>query len=300
MKKQPTKPNSSNPVLTIIILSFNVADLLVNCLDAIYKFNFDKFLSGDWELLVSDNGSSDNTIEILRQKNYPGLKILQNGVNLGFAKGNNVAAKMVRGDYVLFLNPDTVVEKESIEFGLDYLRSHSNAGAVSVKLVLGSGRLDNTCHRGFPTPWNSFCFFVGLTKLFPTSRFFAGYILGHLNTNQQSEVDAINGAYFMMPKDLGKRLDWFDEDFFWKGEDLDLCYRIKEVGYKIMYLPQVKVWHYKGSSKGHKRGSKTLQARFMVMRLFYDKHYKNKYPTWLREFVFLGIRMRELVANFGI
>lgn len=300
MNKPPIKDKSASVELTIIILSYNVSEQLVNCLESIYSFDKDKLAAGEWELLVPDNGSTDNTITVLKEKNYPGLKILENKENLGFSAGNNVAAKQARGKYVLFLNPDTVVEKDSIGYCLNYLQQHPNIGAATVEVLLGNGKLDMTAHRGFPTPWNSFCYFSGLTKIFPTVKLFSGYSLGYLDLKTDHEVDAINGAFFMMPTTLGKELHWFDEDFFWKGEDLDLCYRIKEKGYKIMYLPKKKIIHFKGSSHGHRRGSKTLQARFNVMRLFYDKHYKDKYPGIVKEFVFAGIKLKEFLAGFGM
>lgn len=288
--------------LSIIIVSYNSQKELPVCLDSIYKFNGEKIKSGLWEILIVDNTSTDGTDAWLRQagENYPRLEIYLSKENLGFGAGNNLGVTESSGQFVLFLNPDTVVEKRSIEFPLRFLSLHPDVGAVTAKTVLGNGQLDATCHRGFPTPWNAFCYFSGLTKLFPHTRLFAGYTLGYLDPNKPHEVDSINGAFFLMPRSLGEKLKWFDEYFFWKGEDLDLCYRIKQLGYKIMYFPQVKVWHFKGSSKGHQPGSRTLSARFEVMRLFYDKHYKSRYPLIVRALVLTGIKLREIMASFGL
>lgn len=294
MKKQPEVE------LSIIILSYNVADLLINCLESIYRFDKTKLEKGDWEIIIPDNNSSDNSISILRQKNYSRLRIIENKNNLGFSAGNNVAAKQASGKYILFLNPDTVIEQGAINYCLSYLKANPEVGAATVEIMLGDGKYDMTAHRGFPTPWNSFCFFSGLSKLLPHSKLFSGYTLGNLDLKKEHEVEAINGAFFMMPTELGRELNWFDEDFFWKGEDLDFCYRIKESGYKVMYLPKRKIIHYKGSSKGHLRGSKTLEARFDVMRLFYSKHYQKKYPWFIKQLVFFGIDIRETLAGLGI
>ena len=280
MKKQQKR-------LSIVILTYNVESVIKPCLESVFGQ-----LEKDWEVIVVDNNSSDRTLEIV--SGFP-VKIIKNNENLGFAGGNNLAVKQAGGKYILFLNPDTIVEKGAIKYCLDYLENYPNVGAATVKVVLGSGKLDYSCHRGFPTPWNSLTYFSGLAALFSKSKLFAGYTMGYKNFNEVHEVDAINGAFFMMPKDLGDRLNWFDTDFFWNGEDLDFCFRIKQAGYKIMYLPGKKIIHYKGSSGGHKKGSKTFYSRFDVMKLFYDKHYKYVYPKIIRFLVFLGIDLRKAI-----
>ena len=295
MNRRPKKTE-----LTIIILTYNSAKEIGACLDSIYKYYSTKIKSRDWELVVVDNASQDQTLKVVRGKIYPEIRIRENKKNLGFAAANNLAARKAGGEYLLFLNPDTVVESNSISLPLEYLRAHPDVGALTVKILLGNGILDSTCHRGFPTPWNALCYFSGLTKLFPKSRLFAGYVLGHLDLDTPHEVDAINGAYFMLSKKLGGMLGWFDEEFYWKGEDLDLCFRIKERGYKIMYLPQARIHHFKGSSQGHRLGSRTLEARFAVMKLFYDKHYRQRYPGIVRLLVMTGISLRKGLVYLGI
>ncbi|MCL4389942.1 MAG: glycosyltransferase family 2 protein [Patescibacteria group bacterium] len=278
--------------LSVIILNFNTRELLRGCLASLPT-------NSDYEIVVVDNASTDGSMAMVKA-GFPMVTLIANKINLGFGPANNAAAKKAKGDYVVFLNADMKLEKETLSFPLDYISSHPDVGAVTAKTVLGDGSLDATCHRGFPTPWSAFCYFSGLAKIFPHSRLFAGYTMGYLDPDTAHEVEAINGAYFMMPRILGNRLDWFDKDFFWKGEDLDLCYRIRQAGYKIMYLPQVKIWHFKGSSGGHRPGSKTLKARFEVMRIFYRKHYTNKYPHWVKTLVFLGIDLREFLANLSL
>lgn len=292
MKRQSQPKNLE---LSVIVLSYNVKDRLVACLDSIYK-NFDP----SYEVIVVDNNSSDGSVEAVKKGKYPGLQVLETGSNLGFAGGNNFGVKKARGKYVLFLNPDTVVEQNSVQIALDYLKNNQDTGAVTVKVELPDGSLDYSCHRGFPTPWNAFCYFSGLTRIFPKTKLFSGYTLGYLDFHCEHEVDAITGAYFMLPRELGNMLAWFDTDFFWNGEDLDFCFRIKKLGYKIMYLPQAKIVHYKGSSGGHQRGSKTFNVRFDVMKLFFEKHYKNKYPSWFKSLVLFGIQGRKLLAYFDL
>ena len=290
MKKQ-----QKNLELSIIILTYNVEQVIKACLDSVFAC-----LKNDWEVIVIDNNSTDKTVEMLKSQasaedgliQHDNFEIIENKENLGFAGGNNLAVKKAKGKYILFLNPDTVVDKNSINFCLEYLKNNPDVGAATVEVVLGNGKLDYSCHRGFPTPWNAFCFFSGITKIFPKVKLFSGYTLGYKNPEEIHEVDAINGAFFMLPRDLGNRLNWFDTDFFWNGEDLDFCFRIKETGHKIMYLPEEKITHYKGVSGGHLRGSKTFYSRFDVMKLFYDKHYRKKYPEFVRWLVFGGINFR--------
>jgi GT2 family glycosyltransferase len=281
--------------LSIVVLSYNCKDKLIACLDSVSRY-----LYPNHEIILVDNNSSDGTVETVKKKSYRNTRVFETGENLGFAGGNNFGVKKARGTYVLFLNPDTVVNQDSISVALDFLKKHPAVGAVTVRVNLADGSLDYSCHRGFPTPWNAFCYFSGLSKLFPRVKVFSGYTLSYLDFSTEHEVDAITGAFFMLPKSLGDKLEWFDTDFFWNGEDLDLSFRIKKSGFKIMYLPHAKIIHFKGSSGGHKRGSKTFHARFDVMRLFFEKHYKNAYPSWFKNLVLLGIRARKLLAYFDL
>ncbi|MDO8503186.1 MAG: glycosyltransferase family 2 protein [bacterium] len=216
---------------------------------------------------------------------------------MGFGAGNNVGVKKAEGKYVLFLNPDTVLPKNALRVMYEFMERHKNVGAASPRLELASGKLDEASHRGFPTPWNAFCHFSGLRKLFPTSRIFAGYTMGwRLDKKKPHEVDSVSGAFFFVRRVAGEEVSWWDEDYFWYGDELDFCYRLKEKRWKIMFVPQITVLHYRGVAsgiKGHSRAISTATQETRVraayasteaMRIFYKKHYMNKYPravTWL-------------------
>ncbi len=299
MNKLRRKNNPGFTVeLSLVMVSFNNEKQILPCLDSLYQFNKDAFSTGAWEVILLDNHSVDNTTSIVKQKlsSYPNLTLIEGEKNLGFAGGNNLAVKKARGEYLLLINTDTIVEKDSLTKPLAFLKSHPDVGAVGIKTVLGNGQLDYSCRRGFPTPWNALCYFSGLTKLFPTSPLFSGYTLGYLDPNASYEVDSVNGAFLMIRKSLGDYLNWFDPDYYWNGEDLDFCYRIKKTGSKIFYLGDTKVIHYKGSSGGHKKGTRTFHARFAVMEIFYKKHYQTKYPAFVRWLVLAGIKARKLLA----
>lgn len=294
--------------LSIIILSFNVEKLLLSCLKSV------KAEMGDepWEIIVSDNLSSDNSVAAVRA-NFPGVKVIENGKNLGFSAGNNVAIKKSVGEYVLLLNPDTIIHKNSIRFVLNYLQQHPDVGAATCRVELPDGSLDYSCHRGFPNPLNSFMyFFTRLPKVFPQSKFFSSYQATQYDLSAPHQIDALTGAYAMVRRTAGDRVGWLDEDYFWNGEDLDFCYKLYQAGSRIMFLPQVKITHYKGSSSGlaktaAARPSRTSRIRSALsgtsaMRIFYTKHLASKYSLPLNLLVYTGIHtlttVRYLKARF--
>jgi len=265
--------------LSIIILSYNVRQLLINCL---------KSLPGhpDWEVIVVDNASSDDSVAQVK-KHFPQVKVIVNKSNLGFAAGNNLGIHHARGRYVLTLNPDTLVPKNTIETVLQYIEQHSRVGAATCRVELPDGSLDYSCHRGFPTPWSALLHFTGFRRLSP-------YTASRI-PNTVHEIDALTGAFALMRRAAGSEAGWFDEDYFWNGEDLDLCYRLKEHGWKIMYIPSVKITHFKGSSAKATLASRQKWAldSTAVMKIFYTKHLASKYPFFVNWFVYAGIWLLE-------
>ncbi len=299
MKKKKTDEKNN---LSIVILSYNVRELLVNCIDSLLKDPD----SINWQIIIVDNNSQDDSVNFIK-KNYPNILLIESKNNLGFSAGNNLAIDRIESKYVLFLNPDTLVRANAISTTLRYLSAHPQVGAATCKVELPNGIIDEGCHRGFPTPWNALCHFSGLSKIFNKSKWFSGYILGYKNYNEIHEIDALTGAFMMIPTSVGKQLDWWDEDYFWNGEDIDFCYRIKQLGLKVMYLPDVKITHFKGSSGGYKKNShgketvnketKILAAKSstQAMKIFYEKHYKQRYPRWLTWISLRGIDLLEKV-----
>ncbi|MBI2330407.1 glycosyltransferase family 2 protein [Candidatus Daviesbacteria bacterium] len=285
------------PELSIIILNYNVKELLLNCLESIVKNkrkeDKQSLRSKDlnWQIIVVDNASSDGSTEEVR-KRYEDIEILENKENLGFAGGNNAGVKLAKAPVVLFLNPDTVIVGDAIQKTLEVLLSSPDYGAITCKVELPDGRLDYSCHRGFPTPWNSFAYFSGLSKMFPNSAIFAGYTASFLNINKSHEIDCLTGAFLMVRKVAGDQIGWWNTDYFWNGEDIEFCYSLKEKGWKIFYYPEAKIIHYKGSS-AKKAKAETISHGISAMRIFYKKHYYKKYPPLLRDFVLGGIKLLE-------
>lgn len=291
--------------LTIIILNYNTKELLQDCLSSIKKL--EKEVS--FEVIVSDNASSDGSADMVREK-FPWVKVLE-GENVGFSKGNNRARKYTNGKMILFLNPDTVVNKGVLKETTKYLLKHKDVGALSCKLVLPSGELDKDTRRSFPTPWVAFSHLIlRIDRIFPKSKLFSKYWYGYLSANKIQEVDSIQGAFFLTRKDILDKVGWFDEDYFFNAEDIDLCWKIKKEGFKIVYYPKVFIHHVKGASKGkskkwrHKTSFKHRLRMKLVeaesMEIFYRKRLWDRYPTWFNWFVVLGIRIFKFVKFFSV
>jgi len=278
--------------LSIVIVSYNTKKLLRDCLQSIEKSKSDGFA---WEIIVLDNASSDDSA-LMVKKEFPQVELIVNKNNLGFSTANNKGIVRACGKYILILNPDTLLNKDTLSKMYQYMEENPKIGASTCRVELASGELDLVCHRGFPTPWRAFCHFSGLAKISPKSKYFSGYVLGHLPLDKIHPIDSGTGAFLFVRKKAGDDIKWFDEDYFWYGEDIDFCYRLKEKKWEIMYVPTTKILHYRGASSGiikhsQKISTASVETRKMAarasteaMRIFYKKHYLKKYPrvvTWL-------------------
>ena len=292
--------------LSIIIVSYNTKEFLKKCIVSIAE----NVKSISYEVIVVDNASSDGSASEMSnlKSKISNLKVISNKKNVGFSKANNLGLKAsMESRYVLFLNPDTVVQKQTIGKMIEFMDLHEDAGASTCKLVMPNGQIDDASHRGFPTPWNSFSHFTGLEKLFPKNKLFSGYSLGWMNFDSVHEIDVLAGAFMLVRRKAGKEAGWWDEDYFFYGEDIDFCYMLREKKWKIYYVPNVSIVHYKGVSGGLKNVSKEITTaseetkkraskwRFEAMRIFYNKHYKNRYPWIINLFVDLAISLKEKI-----
>lgn len=263
--------------LSVIIVNYNVKHFLDQCLQSVYSSTG----SFEYEVIVVDNASYDSSCMLVKQQ-FPQVQLIENTQNLGFAKANNQAIKLAKGKYILLLNPDTVVQEDTLLNCLDFMESHPEAGSVTVKMIDGKGNYLPESKRGFPTPWVSFYKIFGLASLFPTSKKFARYYLGHLDKNQTHEIDILPGAFMFIRHDALKKVGLLDEQFFMYGEDIDLSYRITQGGYKNFYYPKCQIIHYKGEST--KKGSINYVIVFYkAMILFAKKHISSN----ARIFIFL-------------
>jgi len=283
------------PELSIIILNYNTRELLDGCLRSLEKVINEIY----FEVVVIDNGSEDDSVEFVRKK-YKWVKIFETGENLGFAIGNNFAKDIVNSEYVLFLNTDTVVPAGTLSGSLGYLKKHK-LGALGCKLILPDGSLDKDARRSFITPWIGLVhLFLKLDRIFPRSKLFAKYWYGYIPDDKIHEVDALQGAFFLTTKNILDKVGWFEEDYFLDGEDIDLSWKIKNLGYKIVYYPEVSIVHIKGATKGKNRKSKKyisfndkLKCRLSgvdSMEMFYRKRLWDRYSLILNYIVLIGIK----------
>lgn len=263
---------------------------------------FSSKLPGDrWEVIVVDNASTDGSLKELSamSSQLSTLTVIQNSKNVGYAKANNIGMKQSHGKYILLLNSDTEVQKGTIQTMLAYMDAHQVVGAATCKLLLPDGSLDPACHRGFPTPWAAFTYFIGLEWLFPWSRLFSQYHMGYRNLTEIHEVDAISGAFFMVRRSVIDQIGLLDEDFFMYGEDLDWAYRMKQAGWIIGYNPHVSCLHHKKQSgRAHADAAtrkKTEKYFYDTMRLFYEKHYAHRYGWLATNIILFGIKIRSML-----
>lgn len=282
--------------LSVVILNYNSGDFLSRCLSFLDKNEKEVKL----DIWVVDNVSSDDSIEKAK-KVYPQAHYILNKENLGFSRGNNIALAQVKSEYVLILNPDTEVLPGTLKYMVDYMESHPEVGASSCRVELADGSLDLASHRGFPTPWAAFLYYI-----LKDDRL---YHLSGQDLSKDHEVDGITGAFFFTRKTVLDKVGLFDEDYFMYAEDLDLCYRIKKAGYKIMYLPEVKIVHYKGVASGIKSHSqsittaskdskiKAFNAFYETMKIFYRKNLASHYPFFINWLVYLGINLKWTLAK---
>lgn len=256
--------------LSIIIVNYNVQYFLEQCLHAVAR----ACLHIDAEILVVDNHSTDDSKTYLTPK-FPNVHFFWSDKNLGFGKANNKALQQAKGDYVLFLNPDTIVGEDCFLQCLQQFKTNQHIGAIGVRMVDGSGQFLPESKRGLPTAWASFCKMAGLTHLLPSSTIFAQYYEGHLPATQNNRVVVLAGAFMMLSRAAVEATQGFDENFFMYGEDVDLSYRITQAGLANYYVAQTTIVHFKGESTQKK--SPTYNQHFYgAMRLFVDKHYQKK------------------------
>lgn len=278
-------------LVSVVTVSFNVRGFLANLINSLHRA-----LEGlDSEIIVVDNSSDDDTVEFLK-KNFPGVKLIENGTNVGFGKANNQGVRASSGKYLLLINPDAVVGESTVKEMIAFAESHPDAGASSCKVLNADGTLQKTCRRGFPTPWVAFTKISGLSRLFPHTRLFGRYNLTYLDPEEEHEVDAIGGSFMFIPRKMFDVAGGFDEDYFMYGEDIDLCYKIKRAGYKVFYTPRTTAIHFKGESTRRSNINQTYEF-YRAMSVFVEKRYgtKSLLSLVLRSAIFVNRQVRSLV-----
>lgn len=296
------------PTLAIVIVNYNTRDLLRTCLRSL-DAGAARCTVTTW---VVDNASRDGSAEMVRAE-FPRVSLIANAHNGGFAYANNLALRRliacasqqagnaaseeeiprsVSAEYILLLNPDTETPPGALDRLVDYLETRPEVGVVGPKLLLPDGSLDMACRRSFPTPAAAFYRMVGLSRLFPRSPRFGRYNMTFLHPDLETEVDSVVGACMLLRSAVVREVGLLDEAFFMYGEDLDWAYRIKSYGWRIMYAPQVTVYHHKRAASSQ-RPFATIRHFYDAMRIFHRKHYAATTPAPLNVLIELGITLKE-------
>ena len=294
--------------LSIIIVNYKTKDLTLQTIDSVYKATKPK---GKLEVFLIDNASGDATPETVRKK-FPQVKVITLAKNLGFAGGNNPGLRKAKGKYQLLLNSDTIIQKDTLVKMIKFMDDNPKVGLSTCRVNLVNGQLDPASHRGFPTPWASITYYLGLEKLFPQSKIFGQYHQGWKSLKTTHEIDTPVGAFFFLRKKALDQVGLLDETFFMYGEDIDLAIRIKEAGWKIMYTPITKITHLKGASGLNKKVKdkltpeaklqriKTTKAFFKNNKILYKKHYSKQYFFPVKWFFYLGIDILQTIKVIKI
>lgn len=277
--------------LSIIIVNYNVKYFLEQCLQSVLLAT----KNCTAEIFVVDNNSTDGSKQFLEPL-FKEVHFIWLPKNIGFAKANNIALTKTSGDYILFLNPDTIVAEDSFEKTIAFLQNNTAIGALGVKMIDGRGQFLKESKRAFPSPSISLFKILGLANLFPKSKLFAKYHMGHLSVNENNEVDVLAGAFMLVPKVVLNVVGSFDEAFFMYGEDVDLSYRIQKAGYKNYYFAKTTILHFKGEST--KKGSLNyVRLFYKAMNLFVHKHYKSGNAAVFTFLINIGIWFRASLAT---
>ncbi len=291
------------PDLSIIIVSHNSHDFLRQALLSLATQT-----NITYETIVVDNLSTDNTLALLKNE-FGGVKVIKRDTSIGFAAANNVGIKAAIADTLLFMNPDiSFINSTDLADCYRRLTGDNKIACLGPRVTLSlTGEIDATSHRGFPTPFASFCHFFGLSSLLPSAAIFNQYTKKYLSYDNEHEIDAIGGMFMMIKREAGESIGWWDETFDFYGEDLDLCYRLWQTNLRVLYYPSVTIKHFKGVTTGMSKASravttasaeKTRQVRrwsIQAMEIFYRKHYQKKYPFIVNQLVYLGIKILYII-----
>lgn len=264
--------------ISIIIVSWNAKKYLEECLDSIHHS-----LPNDTEIIVVDNASSDGSPEAVRVA-FPGVHLIRNDDNYGFAKANNIGIQASTGEYLFFINSDVVVKAGCFEKMISYMDGHQYIGVLGPKIIGPNGAVQRSC-MGFPSLWNSFSRALALDTIFPRMKLFGGHLLTYWTHNDIRSVDVINGCFWMIRRKALQATGQLDDRFFIYGEDIDWCKRFNEKGWKIVFYPEAEAIHYGGAS------SANAPLKFFIEMQRADYQYWKKHHTRLVSTAFLFIRL---------
>jgi GT2 family glycosyltransferase len=305
--------------LSICIVTLNACDYLNNCLRSIYQQSVHFQSKGvdigvelpstdppqaalsklNFEIIIVDNGSTDQTIQMLRAE-FPEARLIANDTNTGFTRPINQALRLSSGQYRLVLNPDTIILPGALDELVQFMSSHPDVGICGPKVLNRDGSMQKACRRGVSRPWAAISYFTGLSRLFPKSKFFGGYLLNYLDEDALHEVDGVSGSCMLIRCDVMEQIGYFDERFFAYQEDADYCFQAKKAGWKIFYLPQSQIIHYGGQGGSRVQPYRSIYEWHRSYYIYYRKNLARDYFflfNWLY-YCLMGLKLIfTLVTN---
>jgi GT2 family glycosyltransferase len=285
----------NRPQLSVCIVSYNVRDFIIQALHSIKRALRDI----SHEIIVVDNASVDGSVQAI-DITFPDVAVFTNIRNLGFSAANNIALRKTRGDYIVLINPDTIVQEDTFSKLIAFMEKTPDAGAVSCKILNPDGSFSIDSRHSIPTPMTAFWKLIGFNRLFPQSKIFGRYNLTYLDPDQSYSVDAISGSFMFIRKKTIEKVGLLDENFFMYCEDVDYCYRIAKCGWKIYYYPETSIVHYKGEST--KKNNLDYIITFnKSLYIFYKKYFHQKYVFPFKFIILLGVILRGIfvyIRNF--
>jgi GT2 family glycosyltransferase len=287
LRRGLVKPDMS---LSIVIVNYNTEKLLQGCLESIYAGANGTPL----EVWVVDNDSRDHSVTMVKSL-FPQVQVIENPSNVGFSKANNLAISQSRSDYILLLNPDTLILGDAIERMVKFMDAHPEAGIAGCKVLNRDGTLYLPCRRSIPTLEVAFYRLTGLSRLFPRNRTLARYNLTYEDPDRTHAVEAVSGAFLMIRRQVVEQIGLLDEQFFMYGEDLDWCLRAKRAGWAALYYPDAQIIHYtRESTKYNSR--RAAREFYRAMYLFHRKHFASDYSHLTNALIYTAIGLRALCA----
>ena len=276
-------------LLSICIVNLNAKKYLSKCLNSIPK----GLKTQDYEIIIVDNNSSDNSCSFIKNLKNNKIRLIQNFYNSGYTKAINQAIEKSKGENILILNPDSILEKKSIDTLLNFLKRNEKVGIIGPKVIDELGSFQASCRRGLATPLAVFFYFLGFAKLFKENKFFTGYQLNHLDENYISQVDGVSGSCMVVKREVVDKIGYFDERFFAYQEDSDYCLRAKYAGWSIFYNPQAKIVHVGGVGGSNSVPMKAIFEWHRSYFRYYFKHFSKSHSIFFNFFyaIIMGLKL---------
>lgn len=274
--------------ISFVIVSLNTCDYLENCLESLLT-SIGQSLQ--FEIIVVDNGSTDSTIEMLTN-GFPQVKILNYETNLGYTKAMNLGLKMCKGDFLVQLNPDVIIYPGTFQKIISYLNQNKDVGICTPKVINSDGSLQKQCHRSFARPWDVISYFLGLDRLFPSSKFFGRYLFTYLPEDQIAHVQAVSGSCMVIRNLVIQDIGYLDEQFFAYQEDTDFCFRANKANWRVVYFPLAMIKHFGGKGGSLVQPYKAISAWHKSYFLYYKKHLAKDYFFLVNWFMYLAMGIK--------